>query len=43
MSNKYLLVISKNYWGANTSEQTAFTFSTTFSELVNIPSTQITH
>jgi hypothetical protein len=43
MSNKYLLVISKNYWGANTSEQTAFIFSTTFSELVNIPPTQITH
>jgi hypothetical protein len=41
MSNKYLLVISKNY--IDTSEQTALTFSTTFSELLHIPSRQITH
>jgi hypothetical protein len=43
MSNKYLLVISKNYWGANTSEECALTFSSTFSELLHIPSSQITH
>ena len=42
MSNKHLLAISKNYWGANTSEQTATTFSNKFSSLLSIPSNQIT-
>jgi hypothetical protein len=42
MSSKHLLTISKNYWGANTSERCATTFSTKFSTLLSIPSNQIT-
>jgi hypothetical protein len=34
--NNYLIVISKNYWGANTSEKSAYYFLETFSEFMNI-------
>lgn len=42
-SNKFLLVISKNYWGANNSEETALNFSNKFSRLMNISPENITH
>jgi hypothetical protein len=33
----FLIVISKNYWGANTSEKAAYYFLETFSEFMDIP------
>jgi len=41
MSNKYLLVISKNY--TDISEQNALFFLNTFSEILHIPNNQIIH
>jgi hypothetical protein len=43
MSSKYLLVISKDYWGTQTSEHLATEFSKQLSSLINIPSSNITH
>ena len=42
MTSKYLLVISKDYWGTQTSEKTALTFSKNFQELIGIPSDNVT-
>lgn len=41
MSNKYLLVISKDYWGTQTSENIAETFSKKFSDLIDVPNNNI--
>lgn len=43
MSSKYLLVISKDYWGTQTSEYIAKAFSEQLSKLVNIPESNIKH
>jgi hypothetical protein len=43
MSSKYLLVISKDYWGTQTSENIAKNFSQQLSTLINIPQNNITH
>jgi hypothetical protein len=43
MTSKYLLVISKDYWGTYTSEQIAKSFSEQLSTLLNIPQSHITH
>lgn len=42
MSNKYLLVISKDYWGTQTSENIAHNFSNQLATLLSIPQNQIT-
>jgi hypothetical protein len=42
MSNKYLLVISKDYWGTHTSENIAQNFSNQLSNLLSIPQNHIT-
>jgi hypothetical protein len=42
MTSKYLLVISKDYWGTQTSENIAKKFSQNFSELIDIPPRHIT-
>lgn len=41
--NKYLLVISKDYWGTCTSEQSALDFSSKFANFLDIPTCNITH
>lgn len=38
---KYLLIISKNYWGAEKSEETAINFMNLFSKYLNIPAQNI--
>jgi hypothetical protein len=43
MSSKYLLVISKDYWGTQSSENIANVFSKQLSNLINIPCNNITH
>lgn len=43
MSSKYLLVISKDYWGTQTSEQIAKSFSEQLSNLISIPQSHIKH
>jgi hypothetical protein len=43
MSSKYLLIVSKDYWGTQTSEHLATEFSKQLSSLINIPSSNITH
>lgn len=43
MTSKYLLVISKDYWGTQSSENIANAFSKQLSSLINIPSNNITH
>lgn len=43
MSSKYLLVISRDYWGTQNSEHLAIEFSKQLSTLINIPSSNITH
>lgn len=43
MSSKYLLVISKDYWGTQTSEQIAKSFSAQLSNLISIPQSHIKH
>lgn len=42
MSNKYLLVISKDYWGTQTSENIAINLSKQMSSLLQIPDNNIT-
>jgi hypothetical protein len=42
MSNKHLLVISKNYWGANKAEDTALLFIEKFVDIVKIHNENIT-
>ena len=42
MSNKYFLVISKDYWGTQTSENIAQNFSNQLSNLLSIPENHIT-
>lgn len=41
MSSKYLLVISKDYWGTQTSEKIALRFVNEFSDLIGIPKNNI--
>lgn len=43
MSSKYLLVISKDYWGTQTSEKIAREFSKQLSTQIHIPDSHITH
>lgn len=43
MSSKYLLVISKDYWGTQTSEKIATDFSKQLATQINIPDNHITH
>jgi hypothetical protein len=43
MSSKYLLVISKDYWGTQTSEKIAREFSKQLSTQICIPNSHITH
>lgn len=43
MSSKYLLVISKDYWGTQTSEKIATEFSKQLQTLLRIPENHITH
>lgn len=43
MSNKHLLIISKDYWGVESSEKIANRFSNVLSELLDIPNNNITH
>lgn len=43
MSSKYLLVISKDYWGTQTSETIAKTFSKQLATQIHIPDSHITH
>ena len=43
MTSKYLLVISKDYWGTQSSENIANAFSKQLSSLINIPTNNITH
>lgn len=43
MSSKYLLVISKDYWGTQTSEKIAHEFSKQLSTMLNISDNHITH
>lgn len=43
MSSKYLLVISKDYWGTQTSEKIATDFSKQLATQIHIPDNHITH